>query len=117
MAKTTIELVNPQQEGAFEVARQIALVVGASLFARSLLNLENQNLGFDQDHVLLAPINPRLAGYKPTEVAALYRALYDRLNVLPRIRSATLARYSPLSGRSSINAGSVQGYTPRSPSE
>ena len=32
MAKTAIEAVNPQQAGALEIPRQIALVVGASLF-------------------------------------------------------------------------------------
>ena len=32
MAKTAIEAVNPQQAGALEVPRQIALVVGGSLF-------------------------------------------------------------------------------------
>jgi len=98
---------------AVQIAVSLVLLMGASLFARSLMNLERQPLGFDQDHVLLARINPRLAGYTATNVNALYRTLYDRLNALPGVRSATLARYSPLGGGSSINASVVEGYAPK----
>jgi predicted permease len=93
-----------------QIAVSLVLLVGSNLFARSLLNLEHQKLGFDQEHVLLARINPRLAGYKPENAAAMYRKLYDQLNALPGIRSATIATYSPLSGTRSTYDVSVQGY-------
>jgi predicted permease len=96
-----------------QIAMSLVLLVGATLFARSLLNLENQPLGFNQDHVVLARINPRLAGYKPTEVGALYRKLYDRLHALPGIQSATIASYSPLGGSNSTSSITVQGYEPK----
>jgi predicted permease len=96
-----------------QIAISLVLLVGASLFARSLLNLEQQPLGFDQDHVLLARLNPRLAGYKPNDVAMLHRRLYDRIATMAGIRSATLARYSPLGGSNSVNSASVEGYTPK----
>src|SRR5437762_13008038 len=50
-----------------------------------------------------------MADYKPENVAALYRKLYERLNTLPGVRTATLARYSPMSGSSSTNNISIQG--------
>jgi predicted permease len=93
-----------------QIAMSLVLLVGATLFARSLLNLENQPLGFNQENVVLARINPRLAGYKPTEVGALYRKLYDRLHVLPGVQSATIASYSPLGGSNSTSTLSVMGY-------
>jgi predicted permease len=98
---------------AAQIAASLVLLVGASLFGRSLLNLEGQPLGFEQEHVLLAGVNPRLAGYNPSTVESLYRALYARVSTLPGVRSATLARYSPLSGGNSVNAGLVEGYVPR----
>ena len=98
---------------AAQIAVSLVLLVGASLFARSLLNLQRQPLGFDQEQVLLARINPRLAGYKPTGVEPLYRKLYDRASALPGIRRATLARYSPLGGSSSSHAARVEGFSPR----
>jgi predicted permease len=96
-----------------QIALSLVLLVGANLFARSLMNLEELQLGFDQDNVLLAKVNARLAGYKPEQAAALYRKLYDQLNALPGVRSATIARYSPLSGSSQRDDVSVQGYAPR----
>jgi predicted permease len=96
-----------------QIAMSLVLLVGANLFARSLFNLEQQPLGFDPDHVLLARVNPRLAGYKPDNVADLYRRLLERLQRLPGVRRVTLARYSPLGGSRSINSGRVEGYAPK----
>jgi predicted permease len=96
-----------------QIAISLVLLVGASLFSRSLFNLEQQPLGFDQEHVLLARLNPRLAGYQPDDVSVLYRRLYDRIAALPGIRAATVARYSPLGGFNSVNSGVVEGYVPK----
>jgi predicted permease len=96
-----------------QITISLILLVGASLFSRSLLNLEHQPLGFDQSNVLLASINPRIAGYKPTEVAVLYRKLLERLNMLPGVRVATIARFSPFSGHVSASNVDVEGYSPR----
>ena len=95
-----------------QLALSLVLVVGAGLFARSLVELERRPLGFAPDHVLLARINPRLAGYTPANAGALHRKLYDRLNALPGVR-ATIARYSPQSGSRSSNSATVAGYTPQ----
>ncbi len=96
-----------------QIALSLVLIVGANLLARSLLNLEHVSLGFDPNHVLLARINPRLAGYKTTNVGGYYRKLFDQLNAVPGVRSATLASYSPFGGSTSINDADVQGYTPK----
>jgi len=96
-----------------QITISLILLVGASLFSRSLLNIERQSLGFDQDNVLLASINPRIAGYKPTEVAALYRRLFEHLNSLPGVRVATIGRFSPFSGHVSASNVGVEGYSPR----
>ncbi|HLW97446.1 MAG TPA: ABC transporter permease [Candidatus Acidoferrales bacterium] len=93
-----------------QIAISLVLLVGASLFARSLLNMEKLPLGFNQENVLLARLNPRIAGYKPAEVGALYRKLYDRLSALPGVEAATLASYSPLSGSNSTSSLNIQGY-------
>jgi len=96
-----------------QIAVSLVLLVGASLLARSLMNLQSEPYGFDQDRVLLARYNPRLAGYKANTVPELHRRMYERLASLPDVRSATLASYSPFSGNRTLNTGHVQGYTPR----
>ncbi len=95
-----------------QVALSLVLLVGAGLFARSLLKLERQDLGFNQNNVLLVDIDPRLAGYKPAGLNNLYQQLLDRLAVVPGVQSVSLASYSPLSGNSRTSNISIEGYTP-----
>jgi predicted permease len=95
-----------------QVAVSLVLLVVAGLFARSLMKLQQQDLGFNRDNVLLASVDTRLAGYKAAELSAVYRQLYDRLNTLPNVQSATLASYSPMAGTSTNSTVTVRGYTP-----
>jgi predicted permease len=96
-----------------QVAVSLVLLVGAGLFARSLIKLQQEDLGFNRDNVLLASVDTRLAGYKPAGLSALYRQLYDRLSALPSVRSVTLASYSPMSGTATNSSLAVREYTPR----
>jgi predicted permease len=81
-----------------QVAVSLLLLVGAGLLIRSLTNLENQNLGFNPQPVLLASINPELAGYKSEQLPGLYRELLERIHALPGVRSASIGATSPMSG-------------------
>ena len=96
-----------------QVAMSLVLLTGTGLLLTSLVNLERENLGFKPDKVLLVEVNPRLAGYQPAELDPLYRQLLDRLNTLPGIRAATVAKFSPMSGMSSSSDIAVPGYAPR----
>ena len=95
-----------------QVAVSLVLLVGAGLFARSLINLQQEDLGFNRDNVLLVSVDTRLAGYKPNDLSAVYRQLYDRLSTLPNVRSATIASYSPMQGTQTNSTITVRGYTP-----
>jgi predicted permease len=95
-----------------QVAVSLVLLVGAGLFSRSLIKLQQEDLGFNRDNVLLASVDTRLAGYKPDQLSAIYRQLYDRLSTLPNVSSATIATTSPMSGSSTNSTVTVRGYTP-----
>jgi predicted permease len=95
-----------------QIAVSLVLVFGATLFVRTLLNLEREPLGFDRDNVLLVRINPRVAGYAPADVGGLYRRLYDRVAAVPGVEHVTFARYSPFSHYFNRSDASVEGYTP-----
>lgn len=95
-----------------QIAASLVLVFGATLFSRTLINLERAPLGFDQDHLLLVRIDPRVAGYTPESVGALYRRLFDQVRVLPGVAAVTFARYSPLGGSTSQFGAAVEGYAP-----
>jgi predicted permease len=96
-----------------QVGLSMVLLTGAGLFARSLLNLQRENVGFDQSNVLLAGIDPRLANYKATELAALYQQIIERVESLPNVRSVSMATYSPMSGAQRSSSIQVPGYTPQ----
>ncbi len=99
---------------AFQMACALPLIAGAGLFVRTLQMLERQDLGLSPEHVLVVGIDPRLAGYEPDQLSALYRQILDRVTALPGVRSASLSTYSPLSGSEWGQDITVQGYTPRS---
>ena len=68
-----------------QVALSLVVVFGAALFARSLRNLANVELGYDRQHVLSVWIDPRSAGYDGTRLPGLYQRLVERTEA---IRSA-----------------------------
>jgi predicted permease len=90
----------------------LLLLVGAGLFLRTLRNLQNQDFGFERTHLLLATFNAKLAGYKPSQTAALHQGLLDRLSALPGVRSAALSLSAPISGGNWTSTIRLEGYTP-----
>jgi len=93
-----------------QVGLSMVLLTGAGLFARSLVKLQNEDLGFDRNNVMLLGIDTRLAGYKPTELSALYQQLIERLGSIPQVRNVSIATYAPLSGTRRTSSVKVTGY-------
>src|ERR1044072_8512205 len=85
----------------------------STLFPYTTLFRSHENTGFDRSNVLLVGIDPRLAGYKPAELPALYNQILDRLGNLPNVRSVSMSTYSPMSGTYRASTIKVPGYTPR----
>jgi predicted permease len=93
-----------------QVALSCVVLVGAGLLAHSLLNLENQDLGFKRDNLLLVRTDARLAGYQPAALLPLYQQLQERLNALPGVLSAAIAQYSPISSTDNSSRLSYRDY-------
>ena len=93
----------------FQVAASLVLLVGAGLFLRTLHKLAEQQLGFDEDHILAVHTNPEAAGYLPVDTPALYQALIGRVEALPGVVSATVDYAEPFSGSSWTSNFSVEG--------
>jgi predicted permease len=74
----------------------VVLVAGATMLARSLSKLEQQDFGFQVQKRVLVSLNRPPATYTPAKLAALYRDLEDRLNRLPGVEGSGLALYNPL---------------------
>src|ERR1051325_7600674 len=93
-----------------QVGLSMVLLTGAGLFARSLVKLQGEDLGFDRNNLMILEIDPRLAGYKPTELTALYQQVIDRVGTLPQVRNVSIATYAPLSGTRRSSTIKVTGY-------
>ena len=93
-----------------QIALLLCLLIAAGLLTHSLVELERQNVGYTRDHILLVRTDAELASYKASEYGALYRDITERIQRLPGVQSATIARFSPVSGYSSSGNFSIQGY-------
>jgi predicted permease len=97
-----------------QVSLSLVLLVGAGLFVRTLRNLQNVDVGFNRDNLLLFNVEPALNGYNNAQIAQLYRRMTERLEAVPGVRSCTVSLIPLLSGRGRTSGIYVQGYTAQS---
>jgi len=95
-----------------QMAFAILLLLVAALFARSLQALTHVDVGYDRDHVLVARIDPRSAGYTVAELPALYARVVERVAGLPGVVSVSASANGPFSGSRTRGDFLVEGYTP-----
>ncbi len=96
-----------------QVAASIVLLLVATLFVRTLRNLERVDAGFNRDHLLLLTIDPRESRFQGDHVAALFDDLMERIPTIGGVRSAALALIV-LFGQSANKNVWVQGVTQNS---
>jgi predicted permease len=85
---------------AIQIALSLVLLVGASLFTRTLVKLESQPLGFDPAHLTTFDLDARSAGYGGEKLADLYLRLQHQLAALPGVSAATASQHTLLGGDS-----------------
>jgi len=74
----------------------VVLVAGATMLARSLNKLENQDFGYKVEDRVEVDINNPPANYTVPQLQALYRQIETRLDQLPGVKGSGLALYNPL---------------------
>jgi predicted permease len=96
-----------------QVALSLLVLIGAGIFLRTLINLQNLNPGFNTNNLLLFHIEPGLIGYKGENLGAFYHSLMERMEGLPGVERATFSRHGLLTfssgGRPLFIAGSKPG--------
>ena len=96
-----------------QVAFTLVLLSAAGLFVGNLSHLENLELGFHRDHILLLTLDPSGSGYEGERLARSYRDLLERLEAIPGVRSATISAPTPLSGGGAPRFANVEGHPER----
>jgi predicted permease len=74
----------------------VVLVAGATMLARSLNKLENQDFGYQVQGRVVVNMNNPPASYTLPKLMAFYRQLEEQLNHLPGVQGSGLALYNPL---------------------
>jgi putative ABC transport system permease protein len=81
---------------AFQVAVAVVLLSGASLFLRSVQQLDRTPLGFEPDNLIAIELQPSAAGVAPWDV--FFDTLVTRAAGHPGVRGAAAVASRPLSG-------------------
>jgi predicted permease len=95
-----------------QVALSLLLLIGAGLFLRSLKNAQDIDPGFDPDKILNAQLNINLLRYTKAQGQEFYRQVIERVEALPGVESATLARVVPMSGAGRTISFQIEGQEP-----
>jgi predicted permease len=88
-----------------QIAISLVLMVGAILFIRSLVNLNNVDTGFKREGVLRLEIDSNVTGLKSNDprMIAMFQEIEQRVNALPGVKAASFASF--LFNQGSWNTG------------
>ncbi len=92
-----------------EVALSLVLLIAAGLFIRSVRTVQKIDPGFAASELLSAPLNVNLLRYTTAQGREFYRRVIERMEQLPGVRSASVARVAVLTGGGRMTTIAVEG--------
>ena len=95
---------------AGQIALALLLLIGASLFLRTLANLETTGPGFSTEHLVTFRVDPSLNGYTDEHTKDFFRRLTDDLQSLSGVSSVGLSTMPFLQGYGWSNPVIAEGY-------
>jgi len=98
---------------AAQVGMSLLLLIGASMFVRSLQKLNSIDVGFNRENLLLFGVDGSLSGYKDERAGNLYQRIQEGIQALPGIRSVSLSRHGLIGDGSSQSGIDIPGYEKR----
>ena len=98
---------------AAQIAMSLLLLIGASVFVRSLQKLHAIDVGFNRQNLLLFGVDGSLSGYKNERMGSLYESIREGVAAVPGVRSASLSRHGLIGDGSSRSGIEIPGYKAR----
>ena len=92
-----------------QVALSVVLLIAAGLFLRSLRQAQTIDPGFDAEKIVTLPLNINLLRYTRTQGREFYRQVVERVEAIPGVESASLARIAAVSGGSTVRSLLIEG--------
>jgi putative ABC transport system permease protein len=93
-----------------QIGLSLLLLVGAGLFGRTLRNLKTLDVGFVTDHLVTFTFDPTLAGYEPSQRAALDARVLQTLDAIPGVRSVAATTDPELADDNTGHNITIAGY-------
>lgn len=93
-----------------QIALSTALLVSAGLFAKSLINVSQVDLGLEVENLLTFAIFPRFNGYPPERARALCERAEEELAAVPGVTGVTASLVPLLAGSNWGSSVRVQGF-------
>jgi predicted permease len=81
---------------AVQVALSLTLLVTASLFVRTLRNIQNIDIGFERENIAIFEIDPTNLGYSGHRLRTFYDQLLEHARGVHGVRSAALSATTPM---------------------
>ena len=94
-----------------QIVFSLIVVVAAGLFIRTLRNLENVDVGYARQGLMLVRVDPPAAGYNDARVNELARGLIEKLQAIPGVAAVTVSENGLFSGTNSQSDAQIEGYT------
>ena len=92
-----------------QIGLSVVLLIAAGLFLRSLRHAQAITPGFDAEKVVTAPLNINLLRYTKPQGREFYRQAVERVEAIPGVQSASVARIVALGGGSSVRSLAIEG--------
>ncbi len=98
-----------------QIALSVMLLIGAGWFIRTLRNLENVDLGYRRENLVLVNVDFLSAGYSGRRLPVAYNEVRDRLARIPGVRAVAYSQNGLFSGNESGDKIGVEGYQSQKP--
>ena len=92
-----------------QVALSVVLLIAAGLFLRSLRQAQKIDPGFDAEKIVNLPLNINLLRYTRTQGREFYKQVVERVEAIPGVESASVARIAAVSGNASVRSLLIEG--------
>src|SRR5437764_7635810 len=94
-----------------QIGLSVVLLIAAGLFLRSLRHAQAINPGFDAEKIVTVPLNINLLRYTKPQGREFYRQVVERVEGIPGVESASVARIVALGGGASVRSLAIEGRT------
>jgi predicted permease len=93
-----------------QIALSMALLIGAGLFTKSLVNVSRVELGIKVDNLITFGVSPELNGYTPERSMVFFAKLEEQLAALPGVTGVTASLVPALAGSNWGSDVAVEGF-------